>query len=548
MPEQVSAPEMSTTPSTNKNSGRRQRKPLKEQPLGGYWRVPVYALAGAVLAFTVSFIFKSEYSATARLIIHPNESSYSATDSGAVTEGSVNIGGIDITKQATLGNTLVNLATSAEAANETVSRIGVDRINGGGEPSVGTVSKIVNFLKVGGTGRAQSAEEAAVSDVQGSLDAIVLDESWVMELTAWDSDPEMAELLANTAADVAVDQSATRFRENSLRELQFLTTQLEASRADVAEKAQAVAAFKSANGMFIDSGSGAVGSILTPSAPDSLAQLNTDLVGLRAREQAAREQLSSIPPTISVNTVGPDGAPVAQRQTNPEYTAQQQALDAVQVEIAVAEAKFNELAGQLGGGSAPAVNDIQVQLSALQSDLEQAQSAYDSLNSRHAAVASTVDKPRFDASRLGAVIVSNTPARPLRYLFLLVGALVGGLAGLLMTWFRSIKEEDEENSEQGAPPESSSDRNSEDRLDLRVPVVNGNGNGNGSPTKVPVPSGQLPPPPATGGGRPTPPTVTHNRSTTDRSTTDERGVLSETEANGLAWTLFHNRPMPQTRW
>ncbi|MCB1028473.1 MAG: hypothetical protein KDB24_12015, partial [Microthrixaceae bacterium] len=46
-------------------------------------------------------------------------------------------------------------------------------------------------------------------------------------------------------------------------------------------------------------------------------------------------------------------------------------------------------------------------------------------------------------SRLGTPDVAGTPGRPLRYLFLLVGGLVGALCGLLLTWFRAIREEGE---------------------------------------------------------------------------------------------------------
>jgi uncharacterized protein involved in exopolysaccharide biosynthesis len=420
------------------------RKPIKSQALGGYWRVPVFALAGALIAFTFSFVFKAQYPSASRLLIRTGETSYASTDSAASLGDNINIGGIDLTKQQTLGNTLVNLATSREAAAEIVERVGVDRVLDGEEPSQGLASKVTTFVKTGTTGAAPTKEEAAVNKVQGSLEVAVLDESWVMEITAWDPNPQLARLIADTAADVTVDQSSERFRENSLRELDYLTGELGRVREDVTKKAQAVAQFKSANGIIVDTSSDSIAGALTPTSAGNLDQLNNQLVGQRAREQVLREQLSSTPRTVTVSGTNLDGSPNRSQAPNPEYAALEQQLSALQADIAATEAQFNALATRLGGGTAPGVNEIQVQLSQLQNDLELAQENYNNLNERFSAVSATVEKPRFDASRLGEAEVPTTPGRPLRYLFLVVGGLVGALAGLLLTWFRIIREEDEQ--------------------------------------------------------------------------------------------------------
>lgn len=424
-------------------SATKRRKPLREQRLGGYWRVPVFAIVAALVAFAASFAFASEYPSVSRMLIRTGETSYSSTDSAETFGDGINIGGIDITKQQTLGNTLVNLTLSKQSAAEVVKRIGVEKINGGEEPKIGTMSKIVNFFKVGGTGTAPSATDAAIDKVQGSLEAVVLDESWVMEITAWDPDPELAREIADVTAEVAVDQSSQRFKENSVRELEYLTAPLEAARADVTKKAKAVADFKSANNIIVDTGSNSLEGALTPSAPSSLEQLDSQLTGLRAREQLLQTQLANTPTTVTVEIAQPDGGFARRQETNPEYTGTQKALAGVQADIAAGEAQFNEFAARLGGGSAPSINQIQVQLSQLQSDLELAQESYKTINDRYMAVAVTVEKPRFDASRLGTPDVAGTPGRPLRYLFLLVGGLVGALCGLLLTWFRAIREEGE---------------------------------------------------------------------------------------------------------
>lgn len=437
---------------------QQRRKPLKDQVLGGYWRVPALAVAGALLAFTVSFIFPSQYSGVARLIIHPNDNSYSGTDSGAETAGSINVGGIDITKQTTLGNTLVNLSTSNEAAAEIVKRIGVDKINGtSAAPSLSMTDKIKNFLKVGQTGATPTAEQAAIEKVKGSLNVVVLDESWVMEITAWNPDPKLAGEIANTAADVAVEQSEARFRANAQRELDYVNQLVAASRTTLEAKAQAVQDFES---------------------------------------------------TL----------------TSPAATA-------------------------AGAGQVAVLND----------DLSNAQARHKALEDRQAAVAAMVSKQRFDSSRLGAVVVSTAPGRPMRYLFLLVGALVGALSGLLLTWFRSIREEEQEAAQEEPPSRGvrqadggrrgAPDVRFETVVDVRdapVPLLAPTGSGDRTAavgSSNPTQQRSATQPGTTYAAPPVAPLAVGVRSSssTEPSVPGRSGNLSQSEASSIAAALF-NRP------
>ncbi|MBP7406800.1 MAG: hypothetical protein KA973_17985, partial [Candidatus Microthrix sp.] len=116
----------STSDESKASSVPKRRVPLKSQRLGGYWRVPVFALAAGLIAFSASFVVQSQYPSVSRMLIRTGETSYSATDSAAPMGDGINIGGIDITKQQTLGNTLINLALSKQSAAEIVDRIGVE--------------------------------------------------------------------------------------------------------------------------------------------------------------------------------------------------------------------------------------------------------------------------------------------------------------------------------------------------------------------------------------------------------------------------------------
>ncbi|MEZ5322779.1 MAG: hypothetical protein R2698_12040 [Microthrixaceae bacterium] len=161
------------------------------------------------------------------------------------------------------------------------------------------------------------------------------------------SGSEAREAIANATAETVVNQSAERFKANSQREYDYLSTQIDLARGDLAQKNKAVDEFTIANRI-----SGGDASLLAPSIQSTYQQLKDD-------RDAAQTNLSSL----------------VQRQ---------------------------------------------------------------------AAVRDSIDKPRFDATRLGDALTDDVPGRPLRYLFLLVGALVGALAGLLLTWFRSIREDEAE--------------------------------------------------------------------------------------------------------
>lgn len=92
---------------------------------------PRFALAAGLIAFSASFVVQSQYPSVSRMLIRTGETSYSSTDSAeTLGGGGINIGGIDITKQQTLGNTLIALALSKQSAAEVVDRIGVEKING----------------------------------------------------------------------------------------------------------------------------------------------------------------------------------------------------------------------------------------------------------------------------------------------------------------------------------------------------------------------------------------------------------------------------------
>jgi hypothetical protein len=183
-----------------------------------------------------------------------------------------------------------------------------------------------------------------------------------------------------------------------------------------------VADFKSAKGIVTEAEGSSVS--LTPSLTSSLDTFSNNLVGLRAKQKLLQARLEA-----AIGT--------------PEYETIRVLLTQTESDISVAEAQFNDVANKLGGASPAAVNDTQLQLASLQTDLSMAQAAFKVTSDRYTVVSATLNKPRFDTSRLGQASVASSPGRPLRYLFLLVGLLVGGLAGLLMTWFRSIRENDE---------------------------------------------------------------------------------------------------------
>ena len=222
-----------------------------------YWRVPVVALLGALIAFGGSFMLEETYTSTTRVLIRGLDANLTTTPGAPTTQ----TGQVDATGARSFAETQAGLASSREVAERVVDQLGLDQPKPDSGGPLHTLAKgaawtyaharaILTF----GFYKEAERREKAIGTVQGAVSAHQLGTtsggatgqpaSYVLEITANGTTPDEARDIANASADILVDLSNERYATDSANYIASLEGQLDQTNKDVATAADAVAAYK----------------------------------------------------------------------------------------------------------------------------------------------------------------------------------------------------------------------------------------------------------------------------------------------------------------
>lgn len=414
-----------------------------------YWRVPVIAALCAVLTFAASFLVDPTYESSTRLLIRARDTSF-LTSTGAALSTVPLV--VDSGLSKSLAETYAGVATSRTIAVGVVDRLGLDREPDRSGP-LAAVSDGVNWVLrctraflTSGFCADPDRREVAITTVQGDINAQQLGatageasgqpSSYILQIGATGTTPELAGAIANSVADELIATSDERFRADVDTYIQSLQRQIDAANADVTARSDAVTEFKNANGI-----SSADDQLVL--AATAYQGLQTDLVKAKADLADRQAQLTSIEASLantsqtqsgSQSVQGDSRADVQIEQANPVYSDLQIRRAAAQADIAGLQARIDELQAQVDAGSPVQMNAAQAQLAQLTQSLTLAQKNQTDLTTAMQQANATAQTDSPELTRIDEAPTPIYPIAPKRYLYLLLGLLLGGLAGLGLTW------------------------------------------------------------------------------------------------------------------
>lgn len=415
-----------------------------------YWRIPTVALIAAVLAFGASYIEKPAYVATARILMVEGSASL-LNGSGQPVSNPLGVDGA--TSAQTLSETQAGLASSRAVATIVVDALHLAApkpakhgiLHSIVAAAAGAYAHVKAWLTHGfytvPNHREQviQATEAAivVSDLapSGGPDTGQSD-SYVLELDASGSTALQSAAIANTAANALISVSQQRFAQDSRYFATSLARQLGTANATLAGANRAVSNYELAHN--ISSFDQQLTQNILSSGTLS-AQLTTARAAVQGDEQTVaslQATLAGTDPTETVAqsiTTGRSTTADNTTQANPVYQTVEEQLGQARAALARDTATVSALQGEVSANPSSHLTQAQAGLLSLEQKVTADQDAVQSLSqSLQAARASEAVSP-VQLSRLGGVNVPTYPSSPKRELYLLLGLLIGALAGWWLT-------------------------------------------------------------------------------------------------------------------
>lgn len=417
-----------------------------------YWRIPVIALLGGLIAFGGSFVSAEKYSSTTRVLIRGREATF-LTTTGADLSNQPGV--IDASLAKSLAETQSGIVTSREVATIVVDELDLDvpKESGGFFASMvsglGKAYKCTKSFVSHGFCKDPEPREGAIQAVQAGVSANQLGSTageasgqpsgFVMEVVGTGEDPEEARSVANATADALVAVSDQRFTEESTQNADNLGSQAEQAAADVTVANQAVTDFRLENNMSAAERQ-EVAEVSALSGSETKAEdVNVDLAGARSElaqleqsiQEASRRQTSS-----QVIETGRSQNRIEDDSPNPVYNDLVVAREQLKGRIADLEAQAEKLAESSTGATDAELSQDQTELLALQTSADLAAENQADVEKEYRAALLGGARASSELTRIDTASLPTYPDEPKRILYLALGLLFGALAGGYLTWRR----------------------------------------------------------------------------------------------------------------
>ncbi|MBM9469151.1 GumC family protein [Nakamurella leprariae] len=417
-----------------------------------YWRIPLIALLGAVLAFAGSFLVSPTYESSTRVLIRAKDTSFLTTSGQDLSSGTIVADG-SLSKS--LAETYAAMATSRTTAEAVVDRLALDAPRAQDDGIIASARRGLSWLYrctkafvTSGFCAEIDTRTAAISGVQEGVTAGQLGPntgqgagqpvSYVLEIGATGETAEQARAVTDAVADELVAAGERRFTEDIQRYEADLAAQVAAAEQDVAARTQAVTDFKNTNGLSTAEEQQVLAATSYDTLQNNLLDAQAQLADLQAQLASTEASLADTPQLLSNNQriqTGRSDTTVESDATNPVWTALATQRDQVRAQLNGVQARIAQLQSQLAAASPTALNTAQGRLVVLQQDLDLARSNQADLTGRLQQARSTAVTGGGELTRIDTAALPAYPAAPKRYMYLLLGLVFGGLAGAALTWW-----------------------------------------------------------------------------------------------------------------
>lgn len=408
-----------------------------------YWLVPSVAILAALLAFASSYVVSPSYEASTRLLVRGRNTSF-LSNTGDDLNGQPAV--IDANLAKAIGETQSALASSRAVAEMVVEDLDLHEPR---PPEPGRVAQVRRIVQNGvsrlrgylthGYYEKPEPYEAALGMVQEGLRAVPLKDSYVIELRASAGDKRLAAAIADSAADALVTLNAERTQSEAEHYRDFLKSQLDRAAADEVAAAEAVRQYKEEHGISDVSLEIQLSAEGTDGLRRELTSVTVDMESARAELGALESELAATEDRSSTRTrieTGRSATEIENTSSNQVYEELLGARQRLSATVAGLRARQSAIeAALLGVEASGPLTAQEAALQELELRRSVANDTFLGLSEAYQEAVVTSETDKVELTRVDVAAVPNYPVKPVRYLYLFLGAIFGLLiGGALVVW------------------------------------------------------------------------------------------------------------------